>query len=121
MRPNGLRISGERGGEADERVRCMRVLGLRPLRWVELVITDVASNASNERIAIRIQEGHRDADRYCRPQTPPARVHEPTLRIENAEADHGDADEDRCRNHSVRKPMSPAREVSIVNSHAAIS
>ena len=25
--PNGLRISGERGGEADERVRCMRVLG----------------------------------------------------------------------------------------------
>ena len=27
LRPNGLRISGERGGEADERVRCMRVLG----------------------------------------------------------------------------------------------
>ena len=25
--PNGQRISGERGGEADERVRCMRVLG----------------------------------------------------------------------------------------------
>ena len=25
--PNGLRVSGERGGEADERVRCTRVLG----------------------------------------------------------------------------------------------
>jgi hypothetical protein len=26
-RPNGWRVSGERGGEADERVRCTRVLG----------------------------------------------------------------------------------------------
>ena len=25
--PNGQRISGERGAEGDERVRCMRVLG----------------------------------------------------------------------------------------------
>ena len=25
--PNGLRVSGERGGEADERVRCTRMLG----------------------------------------------------------------------------------------------
>jgi len=25
--PNGWRVSGERGGEADERVRCTRVLG----------------------------------------------------------------------------------------------
>src|SRR5262249_9919676 len=27
MPPNGWRVSGERGGEADERVRCTRVLG----------------------------------------------------------------------------------------------
>ena len=27
MPPNGLRVSGERGGEADERVRCTRMLG----------------------------------------------------------------------------------------------
>jgi hypothetical protein len=25
--PNGPRVSGERGGEADERVRCTRMLG----------------------------------------------------------------------------------------------
>ena len=27
MAPNGRRVSGERGAEGDERVRCMRVLG----------------------------------------------------------------------------------------------
>jgi hypothetical protein len=31
MSSNGLRVSGERRGEADERVRCTRVLGGLPL------------------------------------------------------------------------------------------
>ena len=53
--PNGQRISGERGGEADERVRCMRVLGDRlifaALREALLPASRACSAPTPERLA----------------------------------------------------------------------
>ena len=49
--PNGLRISGERGGEADERVRCMRVLGSRPSVPIPVEFISLMVPIQNEGIA----------------------------------------------------------------------
>jgi hypothetical protein len=47
--PNGRRVSGERRGEADERVRCTRVLG--GLSVNVLVVRD--SHDENEQLIVR--------------------------------------------------------------------